>query len=182
MANFILDALRKRVTNSLIKKQSKKTRAPGSAKFKPTNTSISPASLMKGKKIYKPNQIGTPEPYAVSDAHSSNTQKKGAKLKQAYKDDAKNKNLSPYTVQKKNPNAVPGRKAITKTRTGPGRVTEYRKDGYTLNYKDGPNYKSKKKQTQAPKKKSNKRFRAGPTMTSMGGMRQSGTLRGKYVK
>ena len=65
MANFILDALRKRVTNRLIKKQSKKTRAPGSAKFKPTNTSGSPASLMKGKKIYKPNQIGTSEPYAV---------------------------------------------------------------------------------------------------------------------
>ena len=29
---------------------------------------------------------------------------------------------------------------------------------------------------------SKKRFRAGPTMTSMGGMRKSGTLRGKYVK
>ena len=32
------------------------------------------------------------------------------------------------------------------------------------------------------KDKSQKRFRAGPTMTGMGGMRQSGTLRGKYVK
>ena len=32
------------------------------------------------------------------------------------------------------------------------------------------------------KDKTKKRFRAGPTMTSMGGMRKSGTLRGKYVK
>lgn len=32
------------------------------------------------------------------------------------------------------------------------------------------------------KPKSKKRFRAGPTMTGMGGMRKSGTLRGKYVK
>ena len=165
MANFILDALRKRVTNRLIKKQSKKTRAPGSAKFKPTNTSGSPASLMKGKKIYKPNQIGTSEPYAVSDAHSSNTQKKGYKLKQAYKEDAKNKKLSPYTAQKKNANAVPG--------------------GASKSYKDkAPKYdaKKQKKQTTKAKDKSQKRFRAGPTMTGMGGMRQSGTLRGKYVK
>ena len=32
------------------------------------------------------------------------------------------------------------------------------------------------------KPKTKKRFRAGPTMTGMGGMRKSGTLRGKYVK
>jgi hypothetical protein len=162
MANFILDALRKRLTNRLIKKQGQKTRAPGSAKFKPTNTSGSPASLMKGKKLYKPNQIGTPEPYAVSDAHSSNTQKKGYKLKQAYKDDAKNKKLSPYTAQKKNPNAVPG--------------------GASKSYKDkAPKYETKKQTKQTPKKKSNKRFRAGPTMTSMGGMRKAGKLRGRDV-
>ena len=149
MANFILDALRKRVTNRLIKKQSKKTRAPGSAKFKPTNTSGSPASLMKGKKIYKPNQIGTSEPYAVSDAHSSNTQKKGYKLKQAYKEDAKNKKLSPYTAQKKNANAVPG--------------------GASKSYKDkAPKYDAKKQKKQTTKKTtSNKKSRGLVTMTSM---------------
>ena len=165
MANFIVNELRKRLTNRLIKKQGQKTRAPGSAKFKPTNTSGSPASLMKGKKIYKPNQIGTSEPYAVSDAHSSNTQKKGYKLKQAYKEDAKNKKLSPYTAQKKNANAVPG--------------------GASKSYKDkAPKYdaKKQKKQTTKAKDKSQKRFRAGPQMASMGGMRKSGTLRGKYVK
>ncbi len=32
------------------------------------------------------------------------------------------------------------------------------------------------------KDKTKKRFRAGPQMASMGGMRKSGTLRGKYVK
>jgi hypothetical protein len=44
--------------------------------------------------------------------------------------------------------SVPGMKAITKSRTGPGRVTEHQ-EGYTLNYRDAPNYKSvfKKKQT-----------------------------------
>ena len=45
-----------------------------------------------------------------------------------------------------------------------------------------PSYKTKKKETTKTETKSNKRFRAGPTMTSMGGMRESGTLRGKYVK
>ena len=149
MANFILDSLRKQVTNRLIKKQSKKTRAPGSANFKPTNTSGSPANLMKGKKIYKPNQIGTSEPYAVSDAHSSNTQKKGYKLKQAYKEDAKNKNLSPYTAQKKNANAVPGKASKS--------------------YKDkAPKYDVKKQKKQTTKKTtSNKKSRGLVTMTSM---------------
>ena len=41
---------------------------------------------------------------------------------------------------------------------------------------------SNKKYNTKDKDKTKKRFRAGPTMTSMGGMRKSGTLRGKYVK
>ena len=146
----------------------KSTRAPGSKEYKPTDTS--------GKK-FKPAYMKTVKP------------KTSGKIAKG--------NGNPYTPTQLKPvgpdmgrdahkprskgNSVPGKKAITKTRTEPGRVTE-RQDGYTLNYRDGPNYKSKKKETQAPKKKSNKRFRAGPTMTGMGGMRQSGTLRGKYVK
>jgi hypothetical protein len=161
----IEDFLRKSVYTGPLAKE-KPTRAPGSAKFKPTNTSGSPASLMKGKKIYKPNQIGNPEPYAISDANSSNTQKKGTKLKKAYKQDAKNKNLSPYTAQKRNPNAVPGKASTSNSKN------------------KAPSYKTKtkKKQTTKKKDKTKERYRAGPTMTSMGGMRKSGTLRGKYVK
>ena len=153
MANFILDAVRKNITNRLIKKQSTKTRAPGSAKFKPTNTSGSPARLMKGKKIYKPNQIGTPEPYAISNAHSSNTQKKGAKLKEAYKQDAKNKNLSPYTAQKRNPNAVPGKASTSNSKN------------------KAPSYKTKTKKKQTTKTKSNKRVHYATEMAKklMGG-------------
>ena len=149
MANFTLNAVRKQITNRLIKKQSKKTRAPGSANFKPTNTSGSPANLKSGGKIYKPNQVGTPEPYAISDAHSSNTQKKGYKLKRAHAEDAKNKNLSPYTAQKKNPNAVPGKASKS--------------------YKDkAPNYKAKtKKKNKTKKTTSNKKSRGLVTMTSM---------------
>ena len=154
----IEDFLRKSVYTGPLAKE-KPTRAPGSKgykptdtsgkKFKPTNTSGSPASLMKGKKLYKPNQIGTPEPYAISDAHSSNTQKKGYKLKQAYKEDAKNKKLSPYTAQKKNANAVPG--------------------GASKSYKDkAPKYDAKKQKKQTTKKTtSNKKSRGLVTMTSM---------------
>ena len=56
--------------------------------------------------------------------------------------------------------------------------------GASKSYKDkAPKYEGKKQKKQTTKKTtSNKRFRAGPTMTGMGGMRQSGTLRGKYVK
>lgn len=54
-------------------------------------------------------------------------------------------NIKKATIYKPNPQAVPGRKAITETRTGPGRVTSVPKTGklkgILSNYSDGPNQK-----------------------------------------
>ena len=60
-------------------------------------------------------------------------------------------------------------------------ITEDTKYGGMQKNKQGK-LKTPKKVT-APKQEENKkRFRAGPTMTGMGGMRRAGTLRGRYVK
>ena len=130
----------------------KPTRAPGSKGYKPTDTS--------GKK-FKPAYMKTVKP------------KKSGKIAKG--------NGNPYTpTQLKHVGPDMGRDT-RKSRSDGNSVP----GGASKSYKDkAPKYETKKqkKQTTKAKDKSQKRFRAGPTMTGMGGMRQSGTLRGKYVK
>ena len=128
----IEDFLRKSVYTGPLAKE-KPTRAPGSKGYKPTDTSgkkFKPA-YMKTVKATKSGKIakGNGNPYTPTQ------------LKPVGPDMGRDARKS-----RSKGNSVPGKKAITKTRTEPGRVTE-RQDGYTLNYRDGPNYKSKKKET-----------------------------------
>jgi hypothetical protein len=128
------------------------------------------------------------------------TDTSGKKFKPAYMKTVKTKpaNIKKSTIYKPNPQAVPGRKAITETRTGPGRVTSVPKTGklkgILSNYSDGPNQKvlrgqfkenlskivsqdSKPNKSNAPrpefnkKKKSNKRVHYATMMAKklMGG-------------
>lgn len=60
-------------------------------------------------------------------------------------------------------------------------ITEDTKYGGMQKNKQGK-LKSPAKVTAPKQEEKKKRFRAGPTMTSMGGMRKSGTLRGRNVK
>ena len=130
----------------------KPTRAPGSKGYKPTDTS--------GKK-FKPAYMKTVKP------------KKSGKIAKG--------NGNPYTPTQLKPVGPDMGRDARKSRSDGNSVP----CGASKSYKDkAPKYETKKqkKQTTKAKDKSQKRFRAGPTMTGMGGMRQSGTLRGKYVK
>ena len=130
----------------------KPTRDPGSKGYKPTDTS--------GKK-FKPAYMKTVKP------------KTSGKIAKG--------NGNPYTPTQLKPVGPDMGRDARKSRSDgnsvPGGASKYYKD-------KAPKYETKKqkKQTTKAKDKSQKRFRAGPTMTGMGGMRQSGTLRGKYVK
>jgi len=115
------------------------------------------------------------------------TDTSGKKFKPAYMKTVKPKksgkiakgNGNPYTPTQLKPVGPDMGRDARKSRSDGNSVP----GGASKSYKDkAPKYETKKQTKQTPKKKSNKRFRAGPTMTSMGGMRQSGTLRGKYVK
>ena len=78
-----------------------------------------------------------------------------------------------------------GRRGTPKGNYGDVRqITEDTKYGGMQKNKQGKlKTTAKKAATKAPAGfKTPKRFRAGPQMASMGGMRKSGTLRGKYVK
>jgi len=130
----------------------KPTRAPGSKGYKPTDTS--------GKK-FKPAYMKTVKP------------KTSGKIAKG--------NGNPYTPTQLKPVGPDMGRDTRKSRSDGNSVP----GGASKSYKDkAPKYETKKqkKQTTKAKDKSQKRFRAGPTMTGMGGMRQSGTLRGKYVK
>ena len=144
MASFI-DKYILRKSGRLTKR--KPTRAPGSANFKPTDTSgkkFQPA-YMKTVKETKSGNIskGSGNPYTPTQ------------LKPVGPDMGKvNRNTKG--------NSVPGTAAVKKKApVNPALIS-----------------KNKTKD----KDKTKKRFRAGPQMASMGGMRKSGTLRGKYVK
>jgi hypothetical protein len=151
----IEDFLRKSVYTGPLAKE-KPTRAPGSKGYKPTDTS--------GKK-FKPAYMKT------------------VKTKTAGKISKGNGN--PYTPTQLKPvgpdmgkvnrntkgNSVPGTAAVKKKApVNPALISK--------NTPSGINRMDKTKD----KDKTKKRFRAGPQMASMGGMRKSGTLRGKYVQ
>ena len=75
-----------------------------------------------------------------------------------------------------------GRRGTPKGNYGNVRqITEDTKYGGMQKTKESK-LKSPAKVTPPKQEESKKRFRAGPTMTSMGGMRKSGTLRGRNVK
>ena len=145
MANFIERyRMKRKVKENMTKK---KTPVQGTMKGKPIDTTGGPSYMKKTTKpsastmdgnAYTPTQLKPVGPDMGRDARKSRSDGQ----------------------------SVPGKKAITKTRTGPGRVTE-RQEGYTLNYRDGPNYKSKKKQTTKDKDKNKKKSRGLVTMTSM---------------
>lgn len=153
MASFI-DKYTLRKSGRLTKR--KPTRAPGSANFKPTDTSgkeFQPA-YMKTVKETKSGNIskGSGNPYTPTQ------------LKPVGPDMGKvNRNTKG--------NSVPGTAAVKKKApVNPALISK--------NTPSGINRMDKTKD----KDKTKKRFRAGPQMASMGGMRKSGTLRGKYVK
>ncbi len=146
MASFI-DKYILRKSGRLTKR--KPTRAPGSANFKPTDTSgkeFQPA-YMKTVKETKSGNIskGSGNPYTPTQ------------LKPVGPDMGRDARKSRSDGQ-----SVPGTAAVKKKApVNPALIS-----------------KNKTKD----KDKTKKRFRAGPQMASMGGMRKSGTLRGKYVK
>lgn len=123
------------------------------AEFKTNRKHMTASNLHKGKalvndysKDYQPSYMK-----ATTVTKPGNLASGGDKL---YKSIGPDMGRDART-SKSDGNSVPGKKAITKTRTGPGRVTE-RQEGYTLNYSDSPKYKSKKKQT-IKKKTENKK-------------------------
>ena len=129
----------------------KPTRAPGSKGYKPTDTS--------GKK-FKPAYMKTVKP------------KKSGKIAKG--------SGNPYTPTQLKPVGPDMGRDTRKSRSDGNSVP----GGASKSYKDkAPKYKTKKqkKQTTKAKDKSQKRFRAGPQMASMGGMRKAGKLRGRDV-
>ena len=151
----IEDFLRKSVYTGPLAKE-KPTRAPGSKGYKPTDTSgkkFKPA-YMKTVKTTKPGKIskGNGNPYTPTQ------------LKPVGPDMGRDARKS-----RSKGNSVPGAAAVKKKApVNPA-----------LKSKNTPSGINRMDKT---KDKTKKRFRAGPTMTGMGGMRKSGTLRGKYVK
>lgn len=146
MASFI-DKYILRKSGRLTKR--KPTRAPGSANFKPTDTSgkeFQPAYMKTVKKTKSGNiSKGSGNPYTPTQ------------LKPVGPDMGRDARKSRSDGQ-----SVPGTAAVKKKApVNPALIS-----------------KNKTKD----KDKTKKRFRAGPQMASMGGMRKSGTLRGKYVK
>ena len=151
----IEDFLRKSVYTGPLAKE-KPTRAPGSKGYKPTDTS--------GKK-FKPAYMKTVKTKTTGKISKGNGNPyTPTQLKPVGPDMGKvNRNTKG--------NSVPGTAAVKKKApVNPALISKNTPSG--INRMD----KTKKKD------KTKKRFRAGPTMTSMGGMRKSGTLRGKYVK
>ena len=129
----------------------KPTRAPGSKGYKPTDTS--------GKK-FKPAYMKTVKP------------KTSGKIAKG--------NGNPYTPTQLKPVGPDMGRDTRKSRSDGNSVP----GGASKSYKDkAPKYdaKKQKKQTTKAKDKSQKRFRAGPQMASMGGMRKAGKLRGRDV-
>ena len=151
----IEDFLRKSVYTGPLAKE-KPTRAPGSKGYKPTDTS--------GKK-FKPAYMKTVKPKKSGKiAKGSGNPYTPTQLKPVGPDMGKvNRNTKG--------NSVPGTAAVKKKApVNPALISK--------NTPSGINRMDKTKD----KDKTKKRFRAGPQMASMGGMRKSGTLRGKYVK
>lgn len=146
MASFI-DKYILRKSGRLTKR--KPTRAPGSANFKPTDTS--------GKE-FQPDYMKT-----VKETKSGNISKGSG---------------NPYTPTQLKPVGPDmgrdARKSRSDGQSVPGTAAVKKKAPVN------PALISKNKTKD--KDKTKKRFRAGPQMASMGGMRKSGTLRGKYVK
>lgn len=153
MASFI-DKYTLRKSGRLTKR--KPTRAPGSANFEPTDTSgkeFQPA-YMKTVKETKSGNIskGSGNPYTPTQLKPVGP------------------NMGKVNRNTKG-NSVPGTAAVKKKApVNPALISK--------NTPSGINRMDKTKD----KDKTKKRFRAGPQMASMGGMRKSGTLRGKYVK
>jgi|TARA_R110000868_G_scaffold20196_2_gene85746 hypothetical protein len=129
------------------------TRAPGSEKYKPVKEPNKAPSYMKATKPTTPDNI---------DKGSGNPYTP-TQLKPV------GPNMGKVNRNTKG-NSVPGTAAVKKK--APVNTALISK-----NTPSGINRMDKKK---LENKK--KRFRAGPTMTSMGGMRKSGMLKGRYVK
>lgn len=153
----IEDFLRKSVYTGPLAKE-KPTRAPGSKGYKPTDTS--------GKK-FKPAYMKTVKTKTTGKISKGSG--------------------NPYTPTQLKPVGPDMGYTVKINRNTKGnigkvqQITEDTKYGGMQKNKQGK-LKTPKKVTAPKQEESKKRFRAGPQMASMGGMRKSGTLRGKYVK
>tara|TARA_R110002012_G_scaffold200326_1_gene369269 strand:- start:50 stop:640 length:591 start_codon:yes stop_codon:yes gene_type:complete len=131
----------KSVMGTMVGKQVDTTKAP---KFSTVNKPKKAANIKKGSKIYTDGS--TSEPYVLSPAHQPSL-RQNEKMKEDMRKDAKNKKLGPDMSR-----------GTVKRKTN---KTVYQDSKPNKSNAPRPEYKKKKMKPAA------RRFRAGPTMTSM---------------